>query len=82
MENDKTVNHLDYAWLRDSCVVLEAKWGVRPILTLSCVGGADEHWQFFHPDSIRRAIQNSTELMPDYVLVAGGLEGHPDAAHE
>jgi hypothetical protein len=49
---------------------LEKEWGVRPFVTLACAGGADQHWQIFHPKDMR---------MPAFTLMGGKLEEHHDS---
>lgn len=50
---------------------LEDAWGVRPVMTLACVGGSDEHLQVWHP---------ADRGMPVYVMdERGNIEAHPDA---
>ena len=60
--------------LRQTSAHLEKEWGVHPLIVLSCMGGEDEHWQFFDP----RDVELDAEPMP-YCIVTkdGAREFHP-----
>lgn len=47
--------------VREVAIELEKKWGMLPIIILGCSGGADEHWQFWHPNKL-------TEGVPEYYI--------------
>lgn len=52
------------------CQSIESHWGMRPLLTLACAGGSDQHWQIFHPARLD---------MPCFTFMDHTLEEHPDA---
>ncbi len=60
--------------IRQTAAALEKEWGVHPLIVLSCMGGEDEHWQFFDP----RDVELDAEPMP-YCIVTkdGAREFHP-----
>jgi hypothetical protein len=49
---------------------LEAEWGTRPFIIIACIGGTDEHIQFYHPSYLS---------MPAFIIDPKGVfEEHPD----
>jgi len=61
--------------IRQTAGHLEKEWGMRPIIILACMGGQDEHWQFFDPRIIRSMDE---EHMPFCTVDRNGKrEFHP-----
>jgi hypothetical protein len=63
--------------LEEAVTLIDRKWGQRPLLTLACIGGSDQHWQIWHYDDFQ-----DDEPMPRYTYANYKLEMHPDAKGE
>jgi hypothetical protein len=65
--------------LRTEIMRCEAEWGgLRPVVTLACAGGSDEHWQIWHPDDYRAGGMPHLVVMTQ-VTVGTTVERHPDS---
>ena len=59
-----------YKAMRRIATNLEAEWGTRPFIIIACIGGTDEHIQFYHPSYLS---------MPAFIIDPKGVfEEHPD----
>lgn len=48
-------------------IALEDEWGTRPLLTVACAGGSDQHIQVWHGDALFDHV-GPEEPMPAYVI--------------
>jgi hypothetical protein len=62
------VNKMDVT-LRCAIQDFERRYnGLHPVCILACRGGADEHWQLFHPDALKQ-----DEPMPLFTIDKDGV---------